>query len=86
MSFLYTYMTRFSSGPLALLEPFTNSALLSLCHDLAKTAKSLSIFLFFSFSFYLGLTTQKEVQESVTSQVSHSHSHMTGSHMIGMGK
>jgi len=31
-------------------------------------------FLFFFFSFYLGLTTQKEVQESVTSQVSHSHS------------
>ena len=44
-----------------------------LCHDLAKTAKSLSIFLFFFFffSFYLGLTTQKEVRESVMSQVSH---------------
>ena len=52
------------------------------CHDLVKTAKSLSIFLFFFFSFYLGLTTQKEVQESVMSQVSHSHSHMTGSHSV----
>jgi len=36
---------------------------------LGKTAKSLFIFLF----FYLGLTTQKEVWESVMSQVSHSH-------------
>jgi len=39
-------------------------------------AKSLFIFLFFS--FYLGLITQKRVWESVT----HSHSHMTGSHSI----
>ena len=45
-------------------------------------AKLLSIFLFLFFSFYLGLTTQKEVWESVTSQVSHSCSHMTGSHSI----
>ena len=54
-----------------------------LCHDLAKTAKSLSIFLFFFFffSFYLGLTTQKEVRESVMSQVSHkSQSHHMMSH------
>ena len=27
----HTYQTRFSSGPLALLEPSTNSVLLSLC-------------------------------------------------------
>ena len=42
-------------------------------------AKSLSIFLFFSFLFlffYLGLTTQKEVRESVMSQVSQSQHHM----------
>ena len=50
---------------------------------LGKTAKSLSIFFFFSFLFfYLGLTTQREVWESVTSQVLHSHDHMTGSHGI----
>jgi len=53
------------------------------CYDLAKW---LSYYLyFFSFLFlffYLGLTTQKEVQESVMSQVSQSHSHMTGSHSI----
>ena len=49
-----------------------------MCHDLAKTAKSLSIFLFFLFLFfYLGLTTQREVWESVMSQVSHSYGHMT---------
>jgi len=44
------------------------------CHDLAKR---LSYYLyFFSFLFlffYLGLTTQREVWESVMSQVSHSH-------------
>jgi len=51
--------------------------------SLSKTAKSLSIFLFFLFLFfYLGLTIQKEVRESVMSQVSHSHSHMTGSHIV----
>jgi len=53
------------------------------CHDLAKR---LSYYLyFFSFLFlffYLGLTTQKEVRESVMSQVSHSHGHMTGSHSV----
>jgi len=43
-------------------------------------AKLLFIFLFFS--FYLGLTTQKGVWESITSQVSQSHSHMTGSHNV----
>ena len=43
--------------------------------------KRLSHYLYF-FSFYLGLTTQKEVRESVTSQVSHSHSHMTGCHNV----
>ena len=53
-----------------------------MCHDLAKTAKLLSIFLFLFFSFYLRLTTQKEVWESAMSQVSHSRSHMTGSHSI----
>ena len=47
---------------------------------LGKMAKSLFIFLFFF--FYLGLITQKGVWESVISQVSHSHSHMTGSHNI----
>ena len=36
-------------------------------------AKQLSHYLFF---FYLRLITQKEVQESVMSQVLHSHSHM----------
>jgi len=44
------------------------------CYDLAKR---LSYYLyFFSFLFlffYLGLTTQKEVRESIMSQVSHSH-------------
>jgi len=44
-------------------------------------AKLLLIFLFFS----LGLTTQEGVWESITSQVSHSHSHMID-HMINMGK
>jgi len=54
------------------------------CHDLAKW---LSYYLyFFSFSFNLGLTIQKEVRESVMSQVSYGHNHMTGSHIIGMGK
>jgi len=64
--------------------------------------KQLSHYLyFFSFIFlffYLRLTTQREVWESVTSQASHSHGHMTGSHsitshditmmshIIGMGK
>ena len=53
------------------------------CHDLAKTAKSLSIFLFFLFLFfYLGLTTQRKVWESIMSQVSHSYGHMTGSHSV----
>ena len=49
-------------------------------------AKSLFIFLFFFFFF--GLTTQKGVQESVTSQVSHSHSHMIGGYsvMMSVGK
>ena len=56
-----------------------------ICHDLAKW---LSYYLYFiSFHFFsfllLGLTTQKGVWESVTSQVLHSHSHMTGSHMMG---
>jgi len=59
------------------------SSKLLCCHDLAK---QLSYYLyFFSFLFlffYLGLTTQKEVRESVMSQVSHSHSHMTGSHSV----
>jgi len=43
-------------------------------------AKSLFIFLFFFFSF--GLTTQEGVWKSVTSQVSHSHGHMIGSHSV----
>jgi len=53
-------------------------------NEVYDTAKLLFIFLFFSFS--LGLTTQEGVQESVMSQVSHSHSHITWCHMIGMGK
>jgi len=40
------------------------------------------LFIFFFLFFYLGLTIQKEVRESVMSQVVHSHSHMTGSHSI----
>ena len=69
------------------------------CHDLAKwLSHYLYFFSFLFFFFYLRLTTQKGVQESVTSQVSHSHNHMTGSHnvtshnvtqmghMIGMAK
>ena len=47
---------------------------------LGKTAKSLSIFLFFSFSFLLSWTYY--IEESVMSQVSHSHGHMTGSHSV----
>jgi len=43
---------------------------------LGKMAKLLFIFFFFFFS----LTTQKRVQESVTSQVSLSHSHIVMSH------
>jgi len=50
------------------------------CHDLAKTAKSLSIFLFFLFFFFLSWTYYTE--GSVMSQVSHSHNHMTGSHSV----
>jgi len=50
------------------------------CHDLAKRLSHYLYFFSFLFLFfYLGLTTQKEVRESVTSQVSHSHGHMTGS-------
>ena len=52
-----------------------------MCHDLVKWLSYYLYFFFFSFLF-LGLTAQKGVWESVTSQVSHSHSHMTGSHMI----
>jgi len=51
------------------------------CHDLAKWLSHYLYFFSFLF-FYLGFTTQKKVQESVMSQVSHSHSHMTGSHNI----
>jgi len=54
-----------------------------LCHDLAK---QLSYYLyFFSFLFlffYLGLTTQEKVWESVMSQVSYGHSHITRSHSV----
>ena len=50
------------------------------CHDLAK---QLSYYISFPFLFfYLELTIQKEVWKSVMSQVSHSHSHMTGSHSV----
>jgi len=53
------------------------------CHDLAKRLSHYLYFFFFLFLFfYLGLTTQKKVQESVMSQVSHKHSHMTGSHRV----
>jgi len=52
-------------------------------HDLAKQLSHYLYFFSFLFLFfYLGLTTQKEVQESVTSQVSYNHSYMTGSHSI----
>jgi len=45
------------------------------CYDLAKQLSHYLYFLFFSFLFfYLGLTTQKGVQESVMSQVSQIHS------------
>jgi len=57
--------------------------ILEQCHDLAKQLSHYLYFFSFLFLFfYLGLTTQKEVQESVMSQVSHKHSHMTGSHSI----
>jgi len=51
----------------------------TLCHDLAKMAKSLSIFLFFSFLFLfiLDLLHRRKCRK-----VSHSHSHMTGSHSV----
>jgi len=53
------------------------------CHDLAKRLSHYLYFFSFSFLFfYLGLTTQREVWESVTSQVSHSHGHMTESHSV----
>ena len=67
------------------------------CHDLVKWLSHYLYFFSFLF-FYLGLTTQRKVWESVMSQVSHGHGHMTGSHsvtshwchmmshMIGMGK
>ena len=56
---------------------------LPLCHDLAKQLSHyLYFFPFLFLFFYLGLTTQKEVQESVMSQVSHGHNHMTESHSI----
>jgi len=45
------------------------------CHDLAKQLSHYLYFFSFLFLFFhLRLTTQKEVRESVTSQVSHSHS------------
>jgi len=50
------------------------------CYDLAKWLSHYLYLLYFTFFF--GLTTQEEVQESVMSQVSHSHGHMTGSHSI----
>ena len=44
------------------------------CHDLAKwLSHYLYFFSFLFFCFYLGLTTQKRVWKSVTSQVSQSH-------------
>ena len=53
------------------------------CHDLAKwLSHYLYFFSFLFLFFYLGLTTQREVRESITSQVSHSHGHMTGSHSV----
>ena len=52
-----------------------------ICHDLAKWLSHYLYFFSFLF-FYLGLTTQREVWESVMSQVSHSHGHMTGSHSV----
>jgi len=60
------------------------------CYDLVKWLSHYLYISFLFFFFYLGLTTQKGVRESVMLQMSHSHSHMTGSHMmgymIGMGK
>jgi len=54
-----------------------------LYHDLAKQLSHYLYFFSFLFLFfYLGLTTQKEVWESIMLQVSHSHGHMTGSHSI----
>ena len=52
--------------------PYLNIDQSSWCHDLAKwLSHYLYFFSFLFLFFYLGLTTQKEVQESVTSQVSH---------------
>jgi len=65
---------------LELVDEISSSAR---CHDLAKRLSHYLYFFSFSFLFfYLGLTTQREVWESVTSQVSHSHGHMTGSHSV----
>jgi len=50
------------------------------CYDLAKQLSHYLFFFFFFFSF--GLTIQGGVWESVMSQVSHSHGHITGSHSI----
>jgi len=58
---------------------FLNEFPSGVCHDLAKRLSHYLYFFSFLFLFfYLGLTTQREVWESVMSQVSHSHGHMTG--------
>ena len=45
--------------------------------------KQLSHYLYFFFFLFLILDLlQREVWKSVTSQVSHSHGHMTGSHSV----
>jgi len=52
-------------------------------HDLAKRLSHYLYFFSFLFLFFdLGLTTQREVWESVMSQVSHSHSHSVTSHDV----
>ena len=53
------------------------------CQSHRDLAKQLSHYLyFFSFYFLLDLLHKEEVQESVTSQVSQYHSHMTGCHSV----
>jgi len=52
------------------------------CHDLAKQLKSLFIFLFFSFLFLVGLTTQgRSVGKCHMTNVTY-HCHTSGRHSV----
>jgi len=61
----------------------------NVCHDLVKwLSHYLYFFPFFFFCFYLRLTTQKGVWESIMSQVSQGSHSVTSHecHIIGMGR